>query len=250
MTTCTDTTRPLRAPFGQPAEPLRCTRPAGHLGQHQAIEHVPERLGDPTAAYDFQRKDYPAFDSLTTWGQGGGSSTTYGSPEDLAANCTTCQRAAKGLSRYGTPHDPSEHAWVECVHCGITYHNLGHSRLNQHPETRDGWCFHCAEWMSRALRYAEPDTSLVRVRPGERLQPDRLYSWSKVTGAFGGWHVSVTWDDGRTAGPRDSLWDAGAIPAEWLDYFPPNATVTPGEKIARAGHTDRFGKPLTYTGHP
>lgn len=250
---CTASHRPLRASLtGESAEPLVCERTEQHRGQHQAVEHVPAIAPDPSSEWSWLREGRRAYDALTTWSEGGASSFTLGTPAELAAACTTCKRVGAGLSAYGDAHDPADHAIIACVHCGARFHNLGHSRRDQHPDTRDGWCFHCAEWISRAIRYADPDTGLVRPHDHSPALggTGRLYGWGRATGAFGGWHVTVTWDDGRTAGPRDSLWDAGAIPVEWLDYFPPNAVVESGETIARAGHTNRAGRPLTYTGHP
>lgn len=258
MTTCPETTRLTMSPFHHERPSITCRRDVDHKGEHQGVEHVPPHLGDPNSEFSWEREDRPGYDRLVTWDQGGGSSTALVPEAELSEQCHTCRRIRAGHRVWGPDrdHDPDGHRWADCINCGITYHVSGGrpAYADGHPDVANGWCFHCALWYTRAVQYAQRGTLAVRVHPDSpTMQPDRLYGWATATGAFGGLQVTVTWDDGRTEGPRDSLWDAGRIPDEWSDYFPPNARVERHEKIRRPGHTTGFnghGQPLTYTAHP
>lgn len=261
MTTCTAVYHQQRLSLtGPPPPPIPCFRDVDeqgrHRGDHQGWERMPagerETRSIVDGAWVTGTEAWDAWDRLWSWSSGGASGS---------ARFRSCQ-GCNGHPRAPQTHTPEDHALITCPACGALHDPRGNSRWDIHPDVPADWCFGCALWETRAITYAlntaTPDRRIpgrwsrpVRVHPGGRMDPGRIYGWSHGHGgAFGGLHVTVTWDDGQTAGPADYLWDGGSIPWWLTDRFPPNATVEVGEKVARAGYTTRTGQPLTYTGHP
>lgn len=245
MTTCTETYRPS-AMWGRPGDSIPCHREVDatgrHTGKHQAFEHIPPHPGDPDALFRPAREPRPAWRRLWSWSEGGAQGTSnYDKP---GANCSAC-----GPNARRPTHQPTDHGYSECDTCGAL-----------HDHYRGQTCETCVYWLHRVAAYAgevpadprKPGALFVRVHPDSpSMSPTRFYAWSPGHGgAFGGLHVTVKLDDGRTLGPADCLWDNGEIPWWLLDRFPANARVSAGDKVPRAGYTDASGRPLDYTAHP
>lgn len=259
MTRCTSTYQPqqYRKPGDPIPAPLRCVRPVlpdgRHRGDHQGWEQKPagerEVRSIVDGAWVTSTETWGPWSGLWTW------SDRAGARGD--ARLRECQ-GCNGHPHTAQTHTREDHAYITCPSCGCWHDPHGHSR------EWSSRCFTCRLWEDRAEKYARGDAvrDTRRGMAGRWSRPvrphddalaghPRLYGWSHGHGgAFGGAQFTVTWDDGQTAGPADFLWDSGAIPWWMLDRFPPNATVTRGDQVPRAGHTDPFGKPLRYTGHP
>lgn len=259
MTTCTAT---YRDTFFRDTDPVSCFREVDdtgrHRGDHQAVMHVLATPPDPD--FPFLGEGRPAYDRLVTWDRGGSSSQAY-DPDVPNTNCMCVNAVRRGddhrLRALG--HLPGDHRWATCSDCGV---------ITDATRPEPARCFSCGFWAERVEAYANPDPAPVHNRRGHGKQWSRfvrphldapvvddqdvwLYGWSQGSeGAFGGRQAVVTWDDGVTVGPASSLWSSGRIPWWLLDKFPPNGTIEWRDTIPAAGHTDAFGRPLTYTGHP
>ena len=201
---CDATTRTTMGPADKDQPDIACVRPLNengrHTGAHQGFHDLPH-LG---------------YVRLVTWDPSGSTSTRY----------------------------DTDQPFTECALCGVLHNNT-----TGNPDT----CTLCNFWTSHATTYAtERETALtdwttilaggttrqrrriVVPHPKNTDQPfteltDTLtmYSWAPGSkGAFGGRRYSVTFDDGISTEPADSLWFGGTIPWWFADQFPPNATIT------------------------
>lgn len=231
MSTCPETYRYTVSYYPPTHEVIPCFREVDadgrHRGTHQGWVHLPPRDPDPTSQLAHLRDGYPGGDVLLEFDRGGSKRDAAGADYDTFEPCPLCGALTPPVASLSEavrfPGSPDAYS--------VPQPNLG------------GACFTCRLWAERIEAHAAGWQAKPR-QPGRRTRTiriardgvpsERLNAWAEgVTGAYGGWEVTVEWLDGDRRGPASSMWDCGAIPW-WLDdQFPVNARLV--TEPARAG---------------